>query len=132
MKSHKSFFFRTVLIATAFLTIQSFAQAQAQNLIASTDAANKVQFVGMQGDMLIFDLQLNNLPSKGSWIRIMDGKKNILFEHRTNSATYLKRFKIVRENLSNIHFEVISKEIILKESFQLNYKVEEKMEVIKA
>ena len=86
----------------------------------------------MDGDMLVFDLQLSNLPAKGSWLRIMDEDKNVLFEQRINAATYAKRYKIVRNDLKAVHFEVINKETILKESFQLKYRVEEKMEVVKA
>lgn len=129
---HQIIFLRMAFLVVSFFGIQSFAQAQSEGLIASNKTVSKIQFVGLEGEMLIFDLRLSNLPSKGSWIRIMDDDKNLLFEHRTNATTYRRRFKIVRENLKGIHFEVTNKETILKESFRLKYKVEEKMEVIKA
>ena len=131
MKSHK-LFSGVFILALAFLSIQSFAQDQPQNLVANNYTTNKVRFVGIEDNMLVFDLKLSNLPLKGSRIRIVDGDNNVLFEHRTSAATYIKRFKIVRDNLKDIHFEVINKETILKESFQLKYTVEEKMEIIKA
>ncbi len=121
-----------IFLAVSFLGIQTFAQAQSQTFLASNKAVNKIQFVGMEGDMLVFDLQLGNLPEKGSWIRVMDGDKNVLFEKRIHSSTYSKRYKIIKDNISKLHFEVINHETILKESFQLKYKVEEKMEVVKA
>jgi len=128
---HQNFFLRLAFLAVVFLGIQSFVPARSQKLIASNTAISKVQFVGMDGDMLVFDLQLSN-RTKGSWLRIMDENKNVLFEQRINAATYAKRYKIVRNDLKAVHFEVINKETILKKSFQLKYRLEEKMEVIKA
>jgi hypothetical protein len=132
MKSHNSLFMKMALAAVLFLGAPSFMQVHSQGLMASNSAVSKIQFVGMEGEMLVFDLQLSNLPAKGSWIRVTDDEKNILFEQRINSTIYAKRYKIIRENIKGLHFEVISKETILKESFQLRYKVEEKMEVVKA
>jgi hypothetical protein len=132
MKHRTFFFLKMIFLAVSFLGVQSFAQAQSQTILASNKAVNKIQFVGMEGDMLVFDLQLTNLPAKGSWIRVMDGDKNVLFEKRIHSSTYSKRYKIIKDNISKLHFEVINHETILKESFQLKYKVEEKMEVVKA
>lgn len=132
MKHRNSFFLRMLFLAVSFLGIQTFVQAQSQTLLANNKAVNKIQFVGMEGDMLVFDLQLSNLPEKGSWIRVLDGEKNVLFEKRIYSSTYSKRYMISKDNISQLHFEVINHETILKESFQLKYKVEEKMEVVKA
>ena len=132
MKHRNLFFLRMLFLAVSFLGIQTFVQAQPQTFLANNKAVNKIQFVGMEGDMLVFDLQLSNLPEKGSWIRVMDSDKNVLFEKRIYSSTYSKRYKISKDNISQLHFEVIGHETILKESFQLKYKVEEKMEVVKA
>lgn len=132
MKHRDFFFVRMIFLAMSFFGIQTFAQAQSQTFLANNKAVNKIQFVGIEGDMLVFDLQLGNLSEKGSWIRVMDGDKNVLFEKRIYSSTYSKRYKIIKDNISQLHFEVINHETILKESFQLKYKVEEKMEVVKA
>lgn len=132
MKHRNSFCLRMIFLTVSFFGIQTFVQAQSQTFLASNKAVNKIQFVGVEGDMLIFDLQLNNLPEKGSWIRITDDEKYVLFEERIHSTIYSKRYKIVRQHINTLHFEVITKETILKESFRLKYKVEEKMEVVKA
>ena len=132
MKHRNLFFVRMIFLAVSFFGIQTFVQAQSQTFLANNKAISKVQFVGMEGDMLIFDLRLNSLPEKGSWIRITDDEKNVLFEERIHSTIYSKRYKIVWQHINKLHFEVMNKETILKESFQLKYKVEEKMEVVKA
>ena len=124
MKHRTFFFLRMTFLAMSFLGVQTFAQAQ--TFPACNKAMNKIQFIGMEEEMLVFDLQLTNLTAKGSWIGVMDGDKNVFFEKRIHSSTYLKRYKISKDNISKLHFEVINHETILKESFQLKYMVEEK------
>lgn len=65
----------------------SAVQAQ-KELASAVYAANKIQFIGVEDDLPIFDLHLSNLPAQpGSVIKISDGDnneilKNVLFIQR--------------------------------------------------
>jgi hypothetical protein len=94
--------------------------------------SNKIQFIGVEGDMLVFELLLNDLPKEGSWLRITDENRTLIFEERIKSSSHSKRYKVIRNSMNKIQFEIFSKQTLLKESFNVNLKMEEKWEVIKA
>ena len=128
--------FRSATCKALFLFLLSTGAAgitHAQKELASVSyTANKVQFVGVEGDLLIFDLHFTNLPVQGSIVRIIDGENNEIFEERILQTTLHKRYKIVRNNTSKIRFEISSKQLLFNESFKVAVWVEEKLEVTKA
>lgn len=131
MKSIQSLAARAI-----FLLIVSTTDAQvtnAQSPVASLHyEAGNIQFIGVEDDMLVFELVLSNLPKEGSWLRITDENATLIFEERIKSNRYNKRYKIMRNNMNKIQFEITNKRTLLKESFQINRKIEEKREVSKA
>jgi hypothetical protein len=106
------------------------AQIQPRNFVAN-ESSGSVRFVQAEGDMLVFDLHLTNLPANGSKLRILDGDNNMLLEQIIKTETYNIRYKIVRGEISKISFEVTGKKILLNQSFDVKSRTEEKIEVTK-
>ncbi len=134
MKSIRSVFIKTTCMLTLILFSNSFSFTQAQVMAKHTttsSVAGDISFVKMEGDMLVFDLNLKNLPAKGSRLHIMDEAGNTLFDQVIRSVTHNKRYKIERNNISKIVFEVSSGKSLLNRSFSINTYVEERVEVAK-
>jgi len=135
MKSFKSVFAKAACMLALVSVSNSFAVTQAQvqpQQVMANDSAGNIRFVRMEEGMLVFDLNLRNLPAKGSMLRITDGDNNILFEGKISTETYNVRYKIVRGGISKIDFEISAKKIILNQSFNVKTRTEEKVEVLKA
>lgn len=130
MKSVKLFLLKAVMLISISCAVNSVVCAQ--HYIAENELNNKIKFVGMEGELLVFDLQFCNLPPKGSVLRILDGDKNLIHEERINSQNYSRRYKIICGDISKLYFELSGKQIILEQSFLINYKVETKWEITKA
>lgn len=135
MKSLRSVFIKTTCMLALASVSNSFtvtqAQIQAQPIVA-TESASIIRFVRIDGDMLVFELSLRNLPPKGSNLRILDGDNNTLLEEKISTETYNIRYKIVRGDISKIKFEISGKRIFLNQSFNVKSRTEEKIEVTKA
>lgn len=129
MKAFTSIMKRTIFLMIAGL---SFHSVHAQHYLAENTTVNKVQFAGIDGELLVFDLQLADLPAKGSVLRILDENRNVVHEERIKGTSLVRRYKIVKDNMTKLYFEVSNRQIILKQSFNINYKVETKWEVTKA
>ena len=135
MKSLKSFFIRTACMFFLVSLSNSFGIAQAQvqpQGVTGNESTGSIRFVQAEGDMLVFDLHLTNLPAKGSRQRIFDGENNTLLEQKIGTETYNIRYKIVKGEMSNINFEVSGKKLFLNQSFTIKSRIEEKIEVTKA
>ncbi len=106
------------------------AQLQPQSLVAN-ESSGSVRFIKAEGEMLVFELHLANLPANGSKLRILDGENNTLLEQNIKTETYNIRYKIVRGDISKISFEVTGKKVLLNQSFDVKSRTEEKIEVTK-
>jgi hypothetical protein len=132
MKSFQSIFPKAVLIASLLFSSGNFLLAQVQPAFTAVPVMeNKIKFVGSEGDMLVFEVRLDNLPVKGSTLSILDEQNNILFEERIFAATHTCRYKIARNNMELITFKISGKTFSFNQSFTINYRVEEKLEVKK-
>lgn len=107
------------------------AQSNPQCKVVNEPAGN-IRFISSDGDMLVFELSLRYLLPKGSMIRIMDEANNIIFEERTDIETYNIRYKIIRNDMKKNNFEISSRNLFLNQSFNVNFRKEEKIEVTKA
>jgi len=135
MKSLKPFFIRTACMFILVSLSNSFTHTQAQvhaQAAAPNESCGSIRFVQAEGDMLVFELHLTNLPAKGSRLRIIDGDYNTLFEQKINTATYNIRYKIARGEMSHINFEVSGKKVFVNQSFVIKSRTEEKIEVSRA
>lgn len=132
MKTLQSFFAKATCMLLLVSLTNSFSVTQAQvQARAVTDHASpgNIRFVQAEGDILIFELRLTNLPANGSMLRISDGNNNTIFEERISTETYNKRYKISRGDISRISFEISGKKIFMNQSFEVRSRTEERIEV---
>ena len=131
MKSYKSIFPKVIIIAFFFFSSGNFLFAQGQPTFATAPGENiKIKFTGQDGEMLVFEVELQNL-TKGTSLSISDDQNNILFEEKIVKHNHVCRYKLVRNNMSLVTFRISGKTISFNQSFTINYKIEEKLEVKK-
>jgi len=134
MKTMKSVFIKTTCMLILVLASNSFSltQAQSKSYSASADESKgDIRFVDARDGMLVFELNLKNLPAKGSRIQIKDEEGNVIFEESIRTETYNVRYRIERTGISRIAFEVSNKKILMNKTFSINSHIEEKIEVAK-
>lgn len=126
---------KTVVVNTGFAVLflictqfSSFAQARMDNSSPVT-SASKIQFAGIEDDMLIFDLRLQGLPAGGCKLEIIDDAGNAIFENWISDSSYTKRYKIARNGSSKIGFEVAGKGFFFSQAFTI--RTEERILVTK-
>ena len=117
------------------LVCNSFSKTQAQQApktyVAASESGSEIRFVQAEDNMLVFELNLKNLPAKGSALSITDEAGNVIFEERIKADTYQRRYKIERNSISKIAFEISSKNFKLNRTFSINTWIEEKVSVAK-
>ena len=127
MKSIKFVFLKAIVIVFfAFCAGSSYSQNQSETLM-KTDGANKVQFMGVENNFLVFDLLFMEVPAKGCTLKIMDNDGNIMFEETISGNSYTRRYKVPKEETSRISFKAIGKGFAFNQSFII--KKEEKLVV---
>lgn len=120
------------MLLIAFLS-NSFTIAKPQPLaITVNESSANIRFVRAEGDLLVFELHLNNLPVNGSRLRIFDGDNNTILEEKITTVVYNMRYKIARGDISKISFEISGKKIFMNQSFDVRSRTEEKIEVTRA
>jgi uncharacterized protein YxjI len=134
MKSIKSVFIKAACMLSLVLVSNSFSSTQAQPVqyaVSATETKGDIRFVNAQDGMLVFELNLKNLPAKGSMLQIKDEAGNVIFERSIKTETFNVRYKIERNNISKISFEVTAKKMLLNKTFSINSRMEERIEVAK-
>jgi len=132
MKSVKSFL--TKIFFAAFIIISTASLLSAQEQLTSlfyTGSEEQIKFIGQEEEKLVFEVQLEQLPQKGASLSILDGQNNIIFQERIGTLSLYRRFKISVENIDKITFRISSKTFNYNQSFTINYRMEEKLEVKK-
>ena len=128
MKSIKFVFLKAIIIVFfTFCAGSSYSQSPSENYV-KTDAANKVQFMGIENGFLVFDLLFSEVPAKGCTLKIMDHEGNIMFEESISGNSYTRRYKVPKEETSRISFKALGKGFVFHQSFIV--KKEEKLVVI--
>lgn len=134
MKSLTSVLTRAICLLILAIVSNSFTYSQqpvkSTSAFAETSFGD-IRYVRTEGEMLVFDLNLNNLPSRGTMLRISDGENNVILEEKISTGTYNIRYKIARENIRRINFEVSGKKIFFNQSFTIDSRIEERTEVTK-
>ena len=119
MKSIKFVFLKAIIIVFfTFCTGQSYSQNPSENYV-KTDAANKVQFMGVENDFLVFDLLFSEVPAKGCTLKIMDHDGNIMFEESISGNSFTRRYKVPKEETSRISFKALGKGFVFNQSFTI-------------
>lgn len=129
MKSFKTVFVRLVFASFFLFSSGNVVNAQAQPVAETTDSL--IRFAGIEDDMVIFEVELENLPLKGSTISILDNYGTVLFEERIAATSLNRRYKIVRNNIDTVTFKVSGKSFSINRSFTISYRLEERLEVKK-
>ena len=128
MKSIKFVFLKAIIIVFfTFCAGSSFSQNPSETFV-KTDGANKVQFMGVENNFLVFDLLFMEVPAKGCTLKIMDNDGNIMFEETISGNSYTRRYKVPKEETSRISFKALGKGFVFNQSFVI--KKEEKLVVI--
>jgi len=127
MKSIKFVFVKAIVIVFfSFCAGSSYSQNQSETLM-KTDGANKVQFMGVENNFLLFDLLFMEVPAKGCTLKIMDNDGNIMFEESIVGNSYTRRYKVPKEETSRVSFKAMGKGFVFNQSFVI--KKEEKLVV---
>jgi hypothetical protein len=130
MKQTTLLFKKTVIVPLAFISLSCFSQPTLKPLAAVENTpASGIEFVKADRETLLFDVNLAGLPATGCWLRIYDASREILFEKWINTPSYRKLYRVERDNTEKISFEAKGKDFRLNESFNLRFKMEEKLEV---
>jgi hypothetical protein len=132
MKSFKSIFPKAIIVALFLFSSGNFLYAQTQPVFSTVPAEDiKIKFAGTDGEMLVFEVQLENLSAKGAILSILDDQNNTIFEERIVKNNHVCRYKLVGDNMSLVTFKISGKTVLFNQSFTINYKVEEILEVKK-
>ena len=128
MKSIKFVFLKAIIIVLfTFFAGSSFSQNSSESYI-KTEGANKVQFMGVENNFLVFDLLFMEVPAKGCTLKIMDSDGNIMFEETISERSFTRRYKVAKEETSRISFKALGKGFVFNQSFTI--KKEETLVVI--
>ncbi len=132
MKSFKSILSKAAFIALFLFVSGNFLYGQVQPVLTTvTDEEAKIKFAGFEEDMLVFEVQLSNLSARGTNLNILDENNNNIFMERILRTSHNCRYKIARNNMELITFKISGKTISFSQSFTINFRVEEKVEVKK-
>jgi hypothetical protein len=133
MKSRVAIFSKAFIVAAFLSGTGNIVNGQQQaSLSVKPVTTDKIRFIGEEGDMLVFELHIDNPQANGSWLKIYDGDNNVIFEEKITDKSLLRRYKIERADIKRITFSVNGKSYSFSQSFTINYKVEEFWEVTKA
>lgn len=132
MKSFKSILSKAAFIALFLFVSGNFLYGQMQPILTTVmDEEAKIKFAGFEEDILVFEVQLSNLSARGTNLNILDENNNYIFMERILKTSHNCRYKIARNNMEVITFKISGKTISISQSFTINFRVEEKMEVKK-
>ena len=119
MKSIKFVFLKAIIIVFfTFCAGSSYSQNPSGNYV-KTEAANKVQFMGVENDFLVFDLLFTEVPAKGCILKIMDQAGTTVFEESIPGNSFAKRYKMPKEEFSKINFKALGKGFVFSQSFTI-------------
>jgi hypothetical protein len=107
-----------IIVFFTFCTGQSYSQNPSENYV-KTDAANKVQFMGVENDFLVFDLLFSEVPAKGCTLKILDHDGNIMFEESISGNSFTRRYKVPKEETSRISFKALGKGFVFSQTFTI-------------
>lgn len=131
MKQFRSLIMTTLITMTSFIAQQSIAQPE-QPSFADPFISNSVKYIGMKDDLLVFEVRLGNNVQKGTTLSIPDEKGNEIYSERIKTSSFVKRYMFAKNTISKIQFNIKGRRQIMNETFNVNFKMEERLEVSKA
>lgn len=128
--------FRVLTMTTFFMIATLSAElsrAQHQNTLFSTPSTGgHVHFIGINEGMLVFEVQLENVQQKEIVLTIDDENGYEIYSERIEKPAFIKRYKIEKNAMNKIQFNIKEQQKTSTETFNVNYKLEEKFEISKA
>lgn len=129
MQTTLSIFRKAITTTVFFLSLTTLSQAQSTSSHADTPFA--IRYVGVQDDLIAFDVHLAALPHK-SVLRILDGEGNLMHQESIRTASFQRRYKIRPETARRIKFEVSKGGTLHSQAFDIAVRFEEKLLVTAA
>lgn len=132
MKTQKNLLMNMVFVPLIFIGLAAVGQFK-KSILPATENSTRgdIRFVKGDAFSLTFEVYLEQIPAKGCQLRIADQTGEIIFEKRILSGDYRETYKVERGTLSTITFEATGRGFHFEESFNLRYRMEEKIEVTK-
>ncbi|TMI97295.1 MAG: hypothetical protein E6H08_02375 [Bacteroidetes bacterium] len=117
MKSIKFVFLKAIIIVFfTFCAGSSYSQNQPESYL-KTEGTNKVQFMGVENNFLVFDLLFTDVPAKGCTLKIMDHTGNTVYEEIISGNSFTKRYKMPKDEFSKISFKAMGKGFVFNQAF---------------
>lgn len=120
-----------VIVPLVFISLSGFSQPLKLLAAPDTNSVVKIEFVKADPEALVFDVDLSGLPETGCTLTVYGPSGEVLFKEWIKARSYRKHYRIERNNSDKISFEARGKNLRFKESFNLRYRLEEKIEVTK-
>ncbi|MBC7866955.1 MAG: hypothetical protein H7X88_05420 [Gloeobacteraceae cyanobacterium ES-bin-316] len=132
MKSLNQLFKKALVLPLICISVLSFSQPELNESAGDKNAENgSIEFVKLENDMLVFKVSLSQIPARGCQLQITNENGDMIFEKKINSSSFEQIYRIERNNISKLNFAATGKNFRFSESFNLRFKVEEKIEVSK-
>lgn len=113
---------------TLAANISLSATAGAQTEAAGSEVPDPIRFTGISNRMLQFDVNLPAVPSR-SVLRITDEGGELLHEEFLPAGNYNRRYKVPAGPAGKLRFEVVGKDFRVKQIFDINRQLEERVVV---
>jgi hypothetical protein len=124
--------YRMLLSLTLLFTLPSSLPLFAQSVTEEAAPASWIRFAGVEKEYLIFEVDLSPAAGKEGLLRIRDGNRELLFEERLRGGKGTRRYKLRRDGIERLQFELHYNRQLLEERFTVNSYLEEKIEVSKS
>ena len=119
MRSIQFVFLKAIIIVFfTFCAGSSYSQSPSESYV-KTEAANKVQFMGVEDNFLVFDLLFSEVPLKGCTLKIIDHTGNTVYEETITGNSFTKRYKMPKEEFSKISFKAVGKGFVFNQTFTI-------------
>jgi hypothetical protein len=132
MKTSKQWFVKAMFGMVILLSAGVAGMGQQSPAAVFTGSGDKVRYAGTEDNMLLFDVQPESFPEAGK-LQILDHAGIVVFEEKIPAGTAVRRYKIPSDeiDISTVTFRLSGKGFSFSQSFSVNYRVEERVEIKK-
>lgn len=128
---------KTILaLLAAALSTTLFVQPSVSQKPATYDTVvdntRSVSYLGLKNEMLVFEVSLNFDDNETRILKIYDENSIEIYSERIKTNTFVKQYMFAKNAGAKIQFTLRGKKTILNETFEVNYKIEEKLVITKA
>jgi len=120
----------TVLAATAFSYPPSSVRKVPFNQVSETIPS--VSYVGLKNEMLVFEVRFHFSESQVKTFRIFDEAGNEIHSEQIKSKAFARQYMFPKNISSKLQFVLRGKKEMMNETFNVSYKMEERLDISKA